>query len=49
MLIANGYEYLFSQKYWVSMYPGIVLLVMIVALNLLGDRMRDMNNPRLSG
>ena len=48
MLIANGYEYLFSQKYWVSMYPGIVLLVMIVALNLLGDRMRDMNNPRLS-
>lgn len=47
MLIANGYEYIFSQKYWVSFYPGLVLLVMIVAMNLLGDRLRDLNNPRL--
>jgi peptide/nickel transport system permease protein len=47
MLIANGYEYIFSQKYWISFYPGLVLLVMIVAMNLLGDRLRDLNNPRL--
>lgn len=47
MLIANGYEYIFSHKYWISIYPGLVLLVMIVALNLLGDRLRDLNNPRL--
>lgn len=47
MLIANGYEYIFSQKYWISLYPGVVLLVMIVAANLLGDRLRDLNNPRL--
>lgn len=46
MLIANGYEYIFSRKYWVSFGPGIVLLVMIVAMNLLGDRLRDLNNPR---
>lgn len=46
MLIANGYEYIFSQKYWISFGPGIVLLVMIVAMNLLGDRLRDLNNPR---
>lgn len=46
MLIANGYEYIFSQKYWISFYPGLVLLVMIVAMNLLGDRLRDLNNPR---
>lgn len=46
MLIANGYEYIFSQKYWISFGPGLVLLVMIVAMNLLGDRLRDLNNPR---
>jgi peptide/nickel transport system permease protein len=46
MLIANGYEYIFSQKYWISFGPGIVLLVMIVAMNLLGARLRDLNNPR---
>ncbi|MDV3249737.1 ABC transporter permease [Devosia sp. BK] len=46
MLIANGYEYIFSQKYWISFGPGIVLLIMIVAMNLLGDRLRDLNNPR---
>jgi peptide/nickel transport system permease protein len=46
MLIANGYEFIFSQKYWISFGPGLVLLVMIVAMNLLGDRLRDLNNPR---
>lgn len=46
MLIANGYEYIFSQKYWISFGPGLVLLVMIVAMNLLGDRLRDVTNPR---
>lgn len=48
MLIANGYEYIFSQQYWISLYPGIALLVMIVTMNLLGDRLRDLNNPRLA-
>jgi len=48
MLIANGYEFIFSSKYWVSLYPGLVLLIMIIAMNLLGDRLRDMNNPRLN-
>jgi peptide/nickel transport system permease protein len=36
-----------SGKYWLSMYPGIALLVMIVAINLVGDQLRDMLNPRL--
>src|SRR5262249_46772448 len=47
MLIASGYEFIFSYKYWISIYPGVALLVMIVAMNLLGDRLRDLNNPRL--
>ena len=48
MLIANGYEFIFSNKYWVSVYPGVVLLVMIISMNLLGDRLRDVNNPRMN-
>ena len=47
MLIANGYEYMFSNMYWIAIYPGIVLLVMIVAINVVGDRFRDMLNPKL--
>ncbi|MEO8977775.1 MAG: ABC transporter permease [Casimicrobiaceae bacterium] len=47
LLIANGYQYLMSGKYWISFYPGIALVLTIVALNLVGDRLRDMFNPRL--
>jgi len=48
MLISNGYEFIFSNKYWISIYPGIVLLAMIISMNLLGDRLRDVTNPRLN-
>ena len=47
LLIANGYQYLLSGKYWISFYPGIALILTIVALNLVGDQLRDMFNPRL--
>jgi peptide/nickel transport system permease protein len=48
LLIANGYEYLLSGKYWISMYPGVALLLTILAINLVGDQLRDQLNPRLS-
>ena len=48
LLIANGYEYLLSGKYWISMYPGIALLLAILSINLVGDQLRDQLNPRLS-
>jgi peptide/nickel transport system permease protein len=48
LLIANGYEYLLSGKYWISMYPGIALLLMILSINLVGDQLRDVLNPRLA-
>jgi peptide/nickel transport system permease protein len=48
LLIANGYEYLLSGKYWISLYPGLALLVTILAINLVGDQLRDQLNPRLS-
>ncbi len=48
LLIANGYEYLLSGKYWISMYPGVALLITILAINLVGDQLRDQLNPRLA-
>lgn len=48
LLIANGYEFLMSGKYWISVYPGIALLLTILAINLVGDQLRDLLNPRLS-
>jgi peptide/nickel transport system permease protein len=47
LLIANGYGYMLSGKYWVAFYPGIALLIAIVAINLVGDQLRDVMNPRL--
>jgi len=47
MLIANGFQYMMSGRYWISIYPGIALIVLIVAINLVGDQVRDQLNPRL--
>ncbi len=47
LLIANGYEYMLSGKYWISFYPGVALLITIVSINLMGDHLRDVLNPRL--
>jgi peptide/nickel transport system permease protein len=47
LLIANGYSYLLSGDYWISFFPGIALVVTIVAINLVGDQLRDVLNPRL--
>jgi len=47
MLIANGFQYLLSGRYWISIYPGIALIIFIVSLNLVGDQIRDQLNPRL--
>ncbi|AIB16356.1 peptide ABC transporter permease (plasmid) [Azospirillum argentinense] len=48
MLIASGYQYMLSGDYWVSLFPGLALLITIVAINLVGDRLRDVLNPRLN-
>ncbi|MEX0694383.1 MAG: ABC transporter permease [Rhodospirillales bacterium] len=47
LLIANGFEVMLSGLYWVSFYPGIALLITIVSINLVGDQLRDVLNPRL--
>jgi len=47
LLIANGFQYLLSGKYWISFFPGIALLVTVMAINLVADQLRDVLNPRL--
>ena len=47
LLIANGFQYMLSGRYWISIYPGLALVALIVAVNLVGDQIRDQFNPRL--
>ncbi len=47
MLISNGFPYMMSGRYWISVYPGIALIILIVAINMVGDQIRDQFNPRL--
>ena len=46
-LIRIGNDYLFSGEWWIILFPGLALMVLAVAVNLLGDWMRDAFNPRL--
>ena len=46
LLIANGFQYLLSGDYWISMFPGIALLVLILTINIVGDRLREALDPR---
>lgn len=47
VLIANGFEYMLSGRYWISVFPGLALLFTVVSINLVGDHLRDVLNPRL--
>ncbi len=47
LLIANGFQFILSGAYWISFFPGLALLVTIVSINLVGDHLRDVLNPRL--
>ncbi len=47
LLIKNGFDYMLSGDYWISFFPGLVLLLTIVSINLVGDQLRDVLNPRL--
>jgi peptide/nickel transport system permease protein len=46
-LIRIGNGFLFSGEWWITIFPGIVLVVMVLSINLLGDWLRDALNPRL--
>lgn len=46
LLIANGFQYLLSGDYWISMFPGVALLLLILTINIVGDRLREALDPR---
>jgi peptide/nickel transport system permease protein len=46
-LIKIGYGYLFSGEWWVAIFPGLTLMILLVAINIFGDWVRDMLDPRL--
>ncbi|WP_422394796.1 ABC transporter permease [Pelagibacterium nitratireducens] len=46
LLISNGYTYMLSGAYWISIYPGIALLITIYSINLVGDRLRQILDPK---
>jgi peptide/nickel transport system permease protein len=47
LLIGNGFEYMYSGDFWISIFPGVALLITVGSINLVGDHLRDMFNPRL--
>jgi peptide/nickel transport system permease protein len=46
-LVRVGNEYMLSGQWWVVVFPSLMLVVLILAVNLLGDWLRDALNPKL--
>ena len=46
-LISAGFNYLLNGEYWISIFPGIALLLTVFSLNLIADQLRDITDPRL--
>lgn len=46
-LIKSGFDYISSGSWWITLFPGIALVVLILSINLLGDWLRDYLNPKL--
>jgi peptide/nickel transport system permease protein len=46
-LIRVGNDYLFSGEWWITVFPGLMLVIIALSVNLLGDWLRDALNPRL--
>jgi peptide/nickel transport system permease protein len=46
-LIRIGQEFLFSGEWWITIFPGVALVMLVLSVNLLGDWLRDALNPKL--
>jgi peptide/nickel transport system permease protein len=46
-LIRSGFEYIFSGSWWITFFPGVLLIIVILVILLLGDWLRDVLNPKL--
>ena len=47
-LISNGFDFILSGAYWITFFPGVMLLATVAAINIFGDQLRTIINPRLS-
>ncbi|WP_420745389.1 ABC transporter permease [Photobacterium damselae] len=46
-LISIGFNYIFSGAWWITAFPGLILVVLVLVINLLGDWLRDVFNPKI--
>jgi len=46
-LIRIGNDFLFSGEWWITIFPGVALIILVLSVNLLGDWLRDALNPKL--
>lgn len=46
-LISIGFKYIFSGAWWITAFPGLVLITLVLVINLLGDWLRDVFNPKI--
>ena len=46
-LIRAGFEYIFSGSWWITFFPGVLLVIVVLVILLLGDWLRDVLNPKL--
>jgi len=46
-LIRVGNEFLYSGEWWITVFPGVALVILVLSVNLLGDWLRDALNPKL--
>ena len=47
-LISNGFDFILSGAYWITFFPGVMLLATVAAINVLGDQIRAILNPRFT-
>ncbi len=47
LLVSNGSQYMLSGKYWISFFPGLALLIMVLSIKMVGAQLGDVLNPRL--
>ena len=46
-LINSGFEYILSGSWWITAFPAVILIILVLVINLLGDWLRDVLNPKL--
>lgn len=49
LLISNGFDYILSNEYWISMFPGVALVLLVISISVVGDQLRVVLNPKLDG